>query len=312
MRQFLGSTPDPEETYRWGWSEVVRIRAEMDRVAAVLEPGAPLRAVMRRLKEDPAFAAPDRATFLHRMRERQRLALASLLDTHFHVPEPLRELEVKEAPPGGSEDLSRRGGVWYSLQGEGPFPMYDEVSTAYHEGFPGHHLQIGLQVSLTGSLCRLHRLLSFYSGYAEGWALYAERLMGELGFYEQPAYELGCLANEMMRACRVVFDLGAHLDLPLPADAPFHPGERWSFALGVELLTEVAGLDPAFAESEVTRYLGWPGQAIAYKVGMRAMLDLRERFLAGGGTLRAFHDRVLGCGNVALDRLKAQVLGPAA
>jgi uncharacterized protein (DUF885 family) len=251
------------------------------------------------------------------MTERQRRALAELDGEHFDVPEAIRTIEVKEAPPGGipgvyyappSEDFTRRGTVWYSLQGDGPFPLWDHVSTAYHEGFPGHHLQCGIQVSLTKNLCRLHRVACDYAGYAEGWALYAERLMRELGYYEQPAYELGMLANAMVRACRVVFDIGAHLGLAIPGDAPFHPGERWSFELGVEMMETLGGLTPEHAASEVTRYLGWPAQAISYKVGERAILGLREEYLAAGGTRKAFHERVLACGNLGLEMLREQVL----
>src|SRR5262249_31265580 len=120
-------------------------------------------------------------------------------------------------------------------------------------------------------------------------------------------YELGMLANEMIRACRVVFDIGAHLGLAIPDDAPFHPGERWSFDLGVEMLQTLCGLTRERAEGEITRYLGWPGQAISYKVGERTMLALRDEFLAAGGTLKAFHVRVLECGNLGLDLLGQHV-----
>jgi uncharacterized protein (DUF885 family) len=168
-------------------------------------------------------------------------------------------------------------------------------------------MQIGIQVSLTKNLCRLHRVVYGYSGYAEGWALYTERLMGELGYYEKPDYEFGMLTNQLMRACRVVFDIGAHLGLPIPKDAPFHPGEAWSFELGVEMMQDLGGLTHAHAESEVTRYYGWPGQAISYKVGERTILRLRDEFLKQGGTLKDFHTRVLACGNLSLDLLHAQV-----
>ena len=268
MRRWLGSTPDPEETYAWGWREVAGILGEMQRLAASIAPGLPLPEVYERVRRDASLAAPDRASLLAAMAERQRRALAELDGEHFDVPEAIRAIEVKEAPPGGplgayytppSEDFARKGTVWYSLSGEGPFPLWDEISTAYHEGFPGHHLQCGIQVSLTQSLCRLHRVAGDYAGYAEGWALYAERLMRELGYYEEPAYELGMLANAMIRACRVVFDIGAHLGLAIPMDAPFHPGERWSFDLGVEMMRTLGGLTPEHAESEVTRYLGVAG-----------------------------------------------------
>jgi uncharacterized protein (DUF885 family) len=236
----------------------------------------------------------------------------------FDIPAGILPIEVHEAAPGGplgayyrrpSEDLSRPGSIWYALHGDGPFPLHDQVSTAYHEGFPGHHLQIGTQVTLAAELSRFHRLASSYSGYAEGWALYAEQLMREIGAYEEPAFELGMLANEMCRACRVVLDIGAHLDLPIPGDSPFHPGERWTFELGLEMMRTLGGLSPERAVSEVTRYLGWPAQAISYKVGQRVILELRSEHLARGGTLRSFHDRVLRCGNVGLDVLRRQVVG---
>jgi uncharacterized protein (DUF885 family) len=296
---------------------VARILHEMRRLAAEIAPGKELPEVFEQLRSDPSRAAPDRASLLAIMTERQRRALAELDGAHFDVPAPIRRLDVKEAPPGGapgayyvppSEDLARPGTVWYSLHGDGPFPLWDQVTTAYHEGFPGHHLQCGIQVSLTQDLCRLHRVAVNYSGYSEGWALYCEQLMAELGYFEAPEYELGRLAMELVRACRVVFDIGAHLGLPIPDDAPFHPGERWTFELGVEMMRALGGLPPEQAESEVTRYLGWPGQAISYKVGERAILSLRRELLASGGTLREFHARVLGCGNVGLDHLRTQVV----
>jgi uncharacterized protein (DUF885 family) len=319
MRRFLGATPDPEETYAWGWTEVAAIREQMRRVAEQIAPGKSLDEVITLMRTDPSRAAPDRASFLAAMRDRQARALAALDGAHFDVPDVIRRVEVKEAPPGGplgayyvppSEDFSRLGAICYQLGGEGPYPLWDEVSTAYHEGFPGHHLQCGLQVSFTESLCRLHRVAYGYSGFAEGWALYVEQLMSELGYYDKPDYELGMLANQMMRACRVVIDIGAHLGLPIPDGACFRPGERWTYEIAVEMMERLGGMERATALSEVTRYFGWPGQAISYKVGQRAMLALRdEHRRAGRGDLRDFHARVLACGNVSLDLLRAEVLG---
>ncbi|MFO0603700.1 MAG: DUF885 domain-containing protein [Polyangiales bacterium] len=318
MRRFLGATPDPEETYAWGWAEVARIRAEMLALAEAIAPGRSLAEVLTLLRTDPARTAPDRASFLAAMRALQERALAELDGKHFDVPAQIRRVEVREAPPGGplgayyvppSEDFSRPGTVWYALDGDGPFALYDEVSTAYHEGFPGHHLQCGVQVSLTADLCRVHRVAYGYSGFAEGWALYAEQLMRELGYYEKPEHELGMLANQMMRACRVVIDIGSHLGLAIPEDTSFHPGERWTYERGVEMMESYGGMTRAHAESELTRYLGWPAQAISYKVGQRAVLALREEFLrAGRGGLKDFHARVLACGNVGLDLLRDEVL----
>jgi uncharacterized protein (DUF885 family) len=165
-------------------------------------------------------------------------------------------------------------------------------------------------VYLRENLCRVHRLAYGYSGYAEGWALYAEQLMDELGYFEAPAYRIGMLAMQLVRACRVAFDIGAHLDLRIPDDAPFEPGEAWTYERGVAFFRDVGGLSQEHAESEVTRYLGWPGQAISYKVGQREMLSLRDGWNARGmGTLKEFHHRVLDVGNVSLEVLRGLVLG---
>ena len=254
------------------------------------------------------------------MTERQHLALAELDGVHFDVPPAIKKLDVRIAPPGGSlgayyvqpsEDYSRPGTVWYSIGDQRAIPLWDEVSTAYHEGFPGHHLQCGVQLSLADRLSRLHRVAIWHPGYGEGWALYAERLMDELGYLEKPEYVLGMLAAEMLRACRVVIDLGLHLGYRIPADAVFHPGEAWTFETAVEMLTNLAFLYPDYATSEVVRYLGWPGQAISYKLGARVILELRAEWRArraGEADLKEFHARVLGSGPVGLDHLRELVM----
>ncbi|MCK6572084.1 DUF885 domain-containing protein [Myxococcota bacterium] len=323
-RRMLGAIIDPVETYAWGWTEVRTILAEMTRLAASIRPGATLTETLAWLRDGSDLRAPDLEGFLAFIRERQTQALAALVDTSFDVPEPVRHVEVRHAPETGvrgayymqpSEDFSRPGGIWYARDAAGSAPLFDEVSTAYHEGFPGHHLQIGLQIAQTAHLSRWQRLGDGFSGYAEGWALYAEQLMLELGFYERPEYVLGMYANQLMRALRVVIDIGLHLELPIPADAPFEAGEPWTFDRAVHVLNTFGGMDVTHAESDVNRYLGWPGQAISYKVGQRVFLALREHWRALQGdtpaSLRAFHTTVLGCGNVGLDRLEAIVRAAA-
>jgi uncharacterized protein (DUF885 family) len=319
--RFLGTDIDPDETYAWGWSEVADLRARMKAAAAEIKPGAALAEVLDVLRTDPARLARDRDHFVRLMQNRTDEALRQLAGTHFDVPEPIRECVVNLAPPGGplgayyvspSEDFSRPGTVWWSLEGEGPFKLYDEVTTAYHEGFPGHHLQNGIQVSLADRLSRLHRLWIWKPGIGEGWALYAERLMEELGFLDSPDYVFGMLSAQMHRACRVVIDIGAHLGLPIPSDQPFHPGEAWTFETAVEMLREYATLDEAYARSEVTRYFGWPGQAIAYKVGERAILETRDRVAELRGStfdLKVFHADLLEIGPVGLDLMKELMTG---
>ena len=318
-RSHVGMALDPLDVYAWGWEEVGRLRQAMTAEARRVDPDLPLTGVLDVLKTDPARAASDPSTFLALIADRQEQALAELSGTHFDVPEPIRRIDVRLAPPGGalgayytppSEDFRRAGTVWYAFESEHePVPMFDQISTAYHEGFPGHHLQVGLQVSLADSLSRFHRLLAWWPGYGEGWALYAELLMDELGYLERPDYRLGMLAAQMLRACRVVIDIGLHLALPIPAGASFHGGESWSADLAVTMLTDWAFLDRPYAVSEVTRYLGWPGQAISYKLGERALLDLRAEARARPGfDLKEFHARVLGSGPVGLDHLRELVL----
>ncbi len=320
-RRFLGTTIDPADTYEWGWGEVERLRLEMEKTAGEIEPGASIADAIAVLKSDRARAASSREEFVEAMLERQRLALEALDGSHFDVPPQVREVDVKIAPYRGSlgayyvqpsEDFSRPGCVWYSLAPDQEVvPLYDEVTTAYHEGFPGHHLQCGVQVALAGKLSRLHRMFVWYPGYGEGWALYTERLMHELGYLEKPDYVMGMYSGQMLRACRVVIDIGSHLDLPIPDGQPFHSGERWTYDTAVEMLRDYATLDDEYARSEVTRYLGWPGQAIAYKVGERVILDLRDELRRREGAafdLKDFHRRVLETGPVGLDLLRERVL----
>jgi uncharacterized protein (DUF885 family) len=319
-RSFLGTDLDLAETYRWGWDHLTELRAEMEVLADEIRPGVGLDGVVAGLATDPETLAGSQEEFRKLMLEREQAAMEELADTHFDIPEPIRALDVRLAPKGAalgayfiapSEDFSRPGTTWWSLGDKEQVPIWDEVTTAYHEGFPGHHLQIGLQVSLGDRLSRVHRLLYWLPGYGEGWALYAERLMRELGYFDRPEFVLGLLASNALRAVRVVIDIGSHLDLPIPGDVGFHPGGRWGFDLAVEALEHFAFLSHDLAVSEVTRYLGWPGQAIAYKVGERVILGLREEVKANEGAafdLKAFHERVLGSGPVGLDHLREIVL----
>ena len=322
-RRFLGMTIDPEETYAWGWEQVRTLEREMLNVAAQIAPGKSMPEVFALLKADKSRCARDRDEFIRVMSERQSRALADLDGRHFDIPDEVKAVEVRIAPPGGalgayyiqpSEDFTRPGTVWYSLAPDevADIPLYGHITTAYHEGFPGHHLQCGIQVALADRLSRLHRLSVWYPGYGEGWALYTELLMHELGYFEKPEYVLGMLAAQLFRSCRVVIDIGTHLELPIPNDETgFHPGEPWTFETAVELLTQRCFEEEDYARSEVTRYYGWPGQAISYKVGERVIMDLREELKAKQGAsfrLKEFHQRVLGSGPVGLELLRERVL----
>lgn len=319
--RFLGLRLDPAEAYAWGWEELHRLLAESRKVADEIVPGGSLREVVDFLETDPERAASSPDEFIAFVERVEKQAVEDLAGVHFDVATEIREVTVNLSPPGSplgahylppSEDFTRPGGVWYSLADPHHIPLYQEVSTAYHEGFPGHHLQIGTVMVNRDRLSRAHRLLVWYSGYGEGWALYAERLMDELGYLENPEYRLGMLASHLFRAARVVVDIGLHLGLAIPSGAPLLADERWDFDRAVRFMTEVGMQSEAVADSEVKRYLGWPGQAISYKLGEREILRLRDelrRRQGSGFDLKAFHSTVLTCGEVRLDHLREVVLG---
>ncbi len=313
---FLGLDIDPHETYEWGWSEVHRLREEMRATAAEIDGSKSVEAVIDVLDTEEAHAAPDHEAFVRFVQEIQDTAVQQLDGAHFDVPDPLKRVTVNLAPPGGSlgawyhspsEDFSRPGSIWYAPGERIRIPYWSEVSTAYHEGFPGHHLQVGMSVINRDQMSRFHRLFIWYSGSGEGWALYAERLMDELGYFEKPEYRLGLLASQLFRATRVVLDIGTQLRLAVPADAPLHAGAIWDYPIAVDYIEKV-GLQPRdMAESEVKRYLGWYGQAISYKVGERVILDIRDQVMERDGAAfdrKDFHRRMLEAGAIRLDHLR--------
>ncbi len=312
-RWHLGMEPDLLEAHAWGVSEVLRIEAEMLALCRGLG-GEAVAPTLERLRQDPACCAPTAEHFLDAMRARQAHAVEILDGVHFAVPPAIRRVEVHRAPPGGpvgayyqgpSEDLSRPGAIFYSLEREEQIPLFPEISTAHHEGFPGHHLHIGTTVTLGGQLSRFQRLMAHSTGHAEGWALYAEQLSRELGLLERPEHELGMLLQERVRAWRVVLDIGLHLKLPIDPALRFHPGEVWTVELVEQALVQRAGMGPRAAASNALRYAGFPGQAITYKLGQRVILEARERWRGRPGyDPREFHARVLGLGQVGLGRLK--------
>ncbi|HEY3427656.1 MAG TPA: DUF885 domain-containing protein [Acidimicrobiia bacterium] len=315
---FLGMRIDPMETYEWGWSEVRRIQQAMTDVAAELDPSKTLAEVIAMLDTSAEYAVPSQAAFAEFIQDRQDQALRHLEGAHFVVPEEIKHVTVNLVPPGAalgayylqpSEDFNRPGGIWYSFGERQQIPLWGEVSTAYHEGFPGHHLQIGTAMAQQENLTRAHRLLIWYSGYGEGWALYTERLMDELGYFEKPEYRLGYYSAQQLRACRVVIDIGCHLGLELPSDSAINPGGTWDYQTAVEILHQVAAQPRDVSESEAKRYLGWPGQAISYKVGERFIVGLREETKKKQGAafnVREFHRSLLEGGEVRLDYLTSQ------
>ncbi len=317
-RYFLGATVDLDETYAWGWEELQRIEAEMASVAGRIVPGGTIDDAVAALDADPARRLSGKQRFRDWMQELADATVDRLADVHFDIPAPVRRIECRLAPTddggiyytGPSEDFHRPGRMWWAVpDGIDTFSTWREVTTVYHEGVPGHHLQIGQTAYRSELLNRWQRLLCWVSGHGEGWALYAERLMDELGYLDDPGDRLGMLDSQGLRAARVIVDLGMHLQLQIPRDNPFgfHPGERWTPELGLEFMRQHSRDEDARIVFEVNRYLGWPGQAPSYKVGERIWLQARtdaRRRLGAAFDLKAFHQAALNLGPLGLDPLQ--------
>ncbi|WP_369221559.1 DUF885 domain-containing protein [Streptomyces sp. R39] len=315
VRHFNGTDLDLDEAYTYGWSEYHRLLAEMKAEAEKILPGAatPWVALAHLDEQGTHIEGVDEVRgWLQSVMDE---AIEKLDGTHFDLAERVRRVESRIAPPGSaaapyytppSDDFSRPGITWLPTMGQTRFPVYDLVSTWYHEGVPGHHLQLAQWKHIAENLSRYQASVGMVSANAEGWALYAERLMDELGFLTDPERRLGYLDAQMMRAARVIIDIGMHLELTIPDDSPFHPGERWTPALAQEFFGAHSSRPADFVESELTRYLSMPGQAIGYKLGERAWLLGREKARerqGAGFDLKSWHMAALSQGSLGLDDL---------
>ncbi|MCH7229411.1 DUF885 domain-containing protein [Glycomyces sp. L485] len=314
-RYFIGAEVDLAETYEWGWKELARIEGEMAAVAEAIKPGATLEEAIAQLDADPEQNVADKEAFRDWMQELADRTVAELADKHFDIPEQIRRIECMIAPTedgaiyytGPSEDFSRPGRMWWSVpSGQETFAKWREVTTVYHEGVPGHHLQIGQTQARSELLNRFQRTMIFSSGHAEGWALYSERLMDELGYYDDdPAGKLGMLDAQAFRAARVVVDIGLHCEFAIPEDNPFgwRPGEQWDADKMFEFMRAHCRIEDDMLQFECNRYLGWAGQAPSYKVGERLWMAARNDYAARKSadfSLKQFHTDALNLGSMGL------------
>ena len=321
-RTFLGAEIDLDETYAWGAEELRSIIAEQEQVAERINRrygtggGRSIDAAKGALRADPARVLHGATALQEWMQTLSDTAIGELAGTHFDIPEPLHRLECRIASTGSggiyytgpSEDLTRPGRMWWDIApGTDEFHTWMETTTVYHEGVPGHHLQVSIQTLQASSLNRWRALLCWVSGHGEGWALYAERLMEQLGYLDDGGDRLGMLDAQRMRAGRVVLDIGLHLGLPMPTDLPGASGGRWSIESAWDFMTANWGVSQAEQRFELDRYLGWPGQAPSYKVGQRRWETLRAT-VAGPGSddaaVRDFHRRALELGSLPLSVLE--------
>ncbi|MCU1470745.1 MAG: hypothetical protein JWQ39_1894 [Glaciihabitans sp.] len=315
-RSFLGATVDLDETYEWGIEELQRMVDEQTAIANEIKPGASVEEAVAFLDADSSRKLHGTDALQRWMQETSDHAIEELGRTHFDIPQQIRTLECMIAPShtgiiyytGPTDDFSRPGRMWWSVpEGVTEFDTWRELTTVYHEGVPGHHLQIAQAVYNRATLNSYRRLLAGTSGQAEGWALYAERLMEELGYLSDPADRLGMLDGQRMRAARVVLDIGVHLE----KERPDGQG-KWTGDYAFDFMGKNVNMNPEFVRFEVNRYLGWPGQAPSYKVGQRIWEQIRDEYKAREGASfspKEFHKKALDIGGVGLDTLKKALLG---
>ncbi|WP_142112462.1 DUF885 domain-containing protein [Rarobacter incanus] len=315
-RKFLGTRIDLDETYEWGIEELARMVAEQEAVARRIDPSRSLENVIEFLDADPRRKLHGKDALQAWMQETADKAVADLRGTHFDIPGPVQKIEcmIASTDDGGiyytgpSDDFSRPGRMWWSVPpGVEDFATWRELTTVFHEGVPGHHLQIGQAVYNRAELNAWRRLLAGTSGHAEGWALYAERLMQDLGYLSDDADLLGMLDGQRMRAARVVLDIGVHTGKP-----NLDGTGAWTFEWALDFFRKHVHMNDEFIKFEVNRYFGWPGQAPSYKVGQRVWEQIRDEARAREGAsfdLKSFHTRALNVGSVGLDTLRMALLG---
>ena len=305
IRYFTSLALTPQEVHQTGLEEVRRIRAEMEAVKKKVAFSGSFRQFIEFLRSDPRFYAQTAEQLLEKtalVLKRMDGELPRLFKTLPRLPYGIRAIPDYSAPgntaayyfPGPGD--GSRAGVYYVNTYDLPSrPLYEIEALSLHEAVPGHHLQIALQQELAN--LPLFRRFSGFTSFVEGWALYAERLGLESGFYQDAYSDFGRLSYEMWRACRLVVDTGMH-------------ALGWSRAQAIEFMLDNTSSTLLNITNEVDRYIAWPGQALAYKIGELKIRQLRQRAETALGArfdLRQFHDVVLLQGAVPLDVLENMI-----
>ena len=304
VREETTTSLTPDEIHTLGLKEVARIRAEMVDVAT--KAGYPNReAFIRHLRTDPQYYAKTPEELMEKV-ARVTKAIDAKMPSLFgrlpRLPYGIKEIPAETAEGTttayynpGSPKIGLSGTYYVNTSKLDQRPFWEIPALSVHEAVPGHHHQISLQQELPLSDFRKNG--AFFTAFVEGWGLYSERLGIEMGLYDTPAKDMGRLSYEMWRACRLVVDTGIH-------------SKGWSKQKAIDFMTDNSALSAANIEAEVNRYISWPGQALAYKLGelkIRELRALATRELGAKFELAAFHDAVLGQGAVPLDVLEAQI-----
>ncbi|QPK79236.1 DUF885 domain-containing protein [Corynebacterium lizhenjunii] len=309
---FVGDVVDLDEAYEWGLERVAEIDAEQRAIATKLY-GADVspRTAMRKLNTDERYTLHGRDALVEWMQQTADNVIRDLNGAEFTIPEPMQSIEccIDPAGTGGifytapTDDFSRPGRMWWSVPaGQDTFHTWQELTTVHHEGVPGHHMQLGYAL-LQNDLNLWRRAFCWNSGHGEGWALYAEQLMADLGYMDDPGYRMGLLDAQKLRAARVVVDIGLHLGKKMPDGSTV-----WDKSHMKTFLRENTAMEDANLAFEVNRYLGWAGQAPSYALGERLWKQTRDDAVAQGMDVKDFHAQALALGSIPMSILRDTVL----
>ena len=312
-RAFLGAEVDLDETVAWGWDELTRIGREITIAAEALHPdGLAAAAAMLDADPDRMVAGPQQieAWLSDTVGEIADFIDGKVVDLPSSARLPRCLVSRSGAgvmyydPP--DPGLIRPGTIWWATEDTQIVHTWRERTTVLHEGIPGHHLQISSALT-TSALHPWQRALCHIHGYAEGWAHHSETWSAEIGLLDDPADRLGMLIGQAWRAARIVIDAGLHLDLPIPRGRGID-AERWTYPTAVAYLRRITGLGARMARFVVDRYLGWPAQALSFRVGARLFSDIVDQARARSGYVeRTFHTELLRRGPMGLAPLRERV-----
>lgn len=335
-REFVGAKIDLDDAYEWGLARLGEVVTRQREIARELYgPGVDVPEALERLNADPSRQLHGTDALREWMQGWADRALNEVGSELVDIDPRVATIECHIDPSGTggiyymapSEDFARPGRMcWAVPPGEDTFHTWQELTTVFHEGVPGHHLQLG--AAMCAGLNKWRAVDCWLSGHGEGWALYAESLMTELGYESEPGELMGYLDSQRLRLARVALDIGVHLGKPVPKEGPWAEGLRtegtWDGDYAWDFLKANVAMAEGFLRFECDRYLGWPGQAPSYALGQRFWRQLREDYVAAAGfdeglplrgadgriapIYREFHTRALQLGSLPLDVLRAALL----
>ena len=310
---FLGREVDFDAGYEWAAEQLTLTVEEQQKIARELYGSdTTVAGAYRRLNQDDRYLLHGTDALLEWMSGVNEHVMRELSGGEIDVPDGLHvpECGIDRAGSGGifytppSDDMIRPGTMWWSVpEGQETFHTWQELATVFHEGVPGHHLQIGSALLNRSELNLWRRSVCWNAAHGEGWALYAEHLMENCGFFDDPGYRMGLLDSRRLRLARVMVDIGVHLQKTTPEGSG-----TWDAQYAKAFLRDNSAMPEANLTFELDRYMGWPGQAPSYALGYRDWVHLREQALGRGMAPSEFHTKALKLGSMPMDMLTHEVL----